>query len=171
MWSQNKKCDIAQQYDWQFIAILESSFLAISMFCRATSITGYSDDVRVTKWSMTSSFTNWARFLKLLHLFNWNGRGPYHDIPSLVWIIPPRKWWLHGICRSQAKSLEPDRCWWANLSGRRMSILVKTLEQLMLQRDLARQNNCGFSIESHLLIQLSSQFWNPRQNLQSFTSS
>ena len=103
MWSQNKKCDIAQQYDWQFIAILESSFLAISVFCLAIPITRHSEDVLVTKWSMTSSFTNWARFLKLLHLFNWNGRGPHHDIPSLVWIIPPRKWWLHGICQSQEK--------------------------------------------------------------------
>jgi hypothetical protein len=35
-----------------------------------TSITCYSDDVPVTKWLMTSSFTNSAWFLKLLHLSN-----------------------------------------------------------------------------------------------------
>jgi hypothetical protein len=75
-----QKCNIPQQYDWQFITILESSFLAISVFCLAIPITRHSEDVLVTKWSMTSSFTNWARFLKLLHLFNWNGQGPHHDI-------------------------------------------------------------------------------------------
>jgi hypothetical protein len=72
MWPQNKMQDgkIHNKNDWQFSTILGSAFLAISVFCRATSITCYSDDVLVTKWSMTSSFTNSARFLKLLHLSN-----------------------------------------------------------------------------------------------------
>ena len=41
-----QKCNIAQQYDWQFIAIIESSFLAISVFCQTFSITCHSEDVR-----------------------------------------------------------------------------------------------------------------------------
>jgi hypothetical protein len=60
-----------------------------------------------------------------------------------------------------ATSLESNKCWSTNLSGRWMSILAKTFEQLMLWQDLTRQNDWGFSIESHLLIQLSSLLWNP----------
>ena len=79
--------------------------------------------------------------LKFLQLFPWNGRGPHHDITSLIWIIPPRNWWLHGICQSQAKILESGQCWSTNLSGRGMSILAKTFEQLMLPWDLVIPHN------------------------------
>ena len=40
-----------------------------------------------------------------------------------------------------ATSLESNRCWSTNLSGRGMSISEKTFEQLMLWQDLARQND------------------------------
>jgi len=69
----------------------------------AISITRHSEDVLATKWSMTSSLTDSSRLLltnfqtRFLQLFNWNSWGPHHDITSLVWIIPPRKRWLHGI--------------------------------------------------------------------------
>jgi len=144
---------------WQVNTLRGSATLAISMFCQAIPITRHFEEVLATKWSITSSFTNSAQFLKLLHLFNKNGprNPPWYS--HLVWIIPR---WLHAICRSGATSLESNRCWSTNLSGRWMSILAKTFEQLMLWQDLTRQNNWGFSIESHLLIQLSSQFWNPR---------
>ena len=111
----------------------------------------------MTKWSMTSSFTNSAQFLltnfqtqflKLLPLFNWNCLGTHHDIHISFQLY-------HGGCMQFCQS-GCNRCWLTNLSGRGMSILTKTFEQLMLWQDLTRQNNWGFSIESHLLIQLSS---------------
>jgi hypothetical protein len=87
-----QKCNIPQQYDWQFIAILESSFLAISVFCLAIPITRHSEDVLVTKWSMTSSFTNSAWFLKLVSVqLKWSRNPPWYS--HLVWIIPR---WLHA---------------------------------------------------------------------------
>ena len=62
------------------------------MFCRATLITCYSNDVLVTKWSMTSSFTNSAWFLKLVSVqLKWSRNPPWYS--HLVWIIPR---WLHA---------------------------------------------------------------------------
>jgi hypothetical protein len=31
-------------------------------------------------------------------------QDPTMIITSLVWIIPPRKWWLHGFWQSQSKN-------------------------------------------------------------------
>jgi predicted GTPase len=44
-----QKCNIPQQCDWQFNALLGSTILAISVFRRAISITRYSEDVLATK--------------------------------------------------------------------------------------------------------------------------
>jgi hypothetical protein len=118
MWPQNKMQDgkIHNKNDWQFNPFLDQPLWQYSLFCQAIPITRHSEDVLAIKWSMTSSFPDSSRLLltnfrtRFLQLFNWNGWGPHHDITSLVWIIPPRKWWLHGFCRSQALSLESGRC-------------------------------------------------------------
>jgi hypothetical protein len=49
---------ILKQNDRQFNTLLGSAFLAIFVFCQAFSITCHSEDVVVTIWPMTSSFTN-----------------------------------------------------------------------------------------------------------------
>jgi len=122
MWSQNKmqndkihnKNDLTGQHpSWISysgnICVLPSNFNHLPFW-----------GCSMTIWPMKPSFTNSIRLLltnfrtwslKFLQLLNWNGRGPHHDITSLIWIIPPRKWWLHGIRQSQAKSLESNRCW------------------------------------------------------------
>jgi len=140
MWSKNKmqndkihnRNDLTRQHpSW----ISYSGHICV---LPAIPITRHFEDVLATKWSMTSSFTNSAQFLKLLHLFNKNGPRTHHDIHILFELY-------HDGCiqfvEVGATSLESNRCWSTNLIGKWMSILAKTFEQSMIQRDLARPYN------------------------------
>jgi hypothetical protein len=39
-------------------------------------------------------------------IFNQMAKDPTMMFLSLIWIIPPRKWWLHGISWSQGNKSE-----------------------------------------------------------------
>ena len=66
----------------------------------------------------------------------------------------------------EVTSLESGRCCQANLSGKGISILTKT----SLCYNKTWHTTKVFHLQSHLFIHLSLLFWNPWQNLQSFTS-
>jgi hypothetical protein len=90
------------------------------VLCQAFSIFYQSEDVLVTIWPMTSSFTNSTRFLltiiqsqflKFLQLFNWTGWGTHNDIhisSGLYHLGNNGCMWFNGV---EATSLEFGRCW------------------------------------------------------------
>ena len=104
----------------QFSTILGLAFLAIFVLCQAFLIFYQSEDVLVTIWLMTSSFSNSthvfltiirSRFLKTLQLFKWMAQDPTMIFTSHVWIIPFRNSGCMGFNRVEEISLESDKCW------------------------------------------------------------
>jgi len=117
MWPQNKMQNEKnpKQNDWQFNTLLGSAFLVILVFYQAFIITCHSENVVVTIWLMTPSFTNLTCLLNInLQLDFWNSCNCSIEMvedttmifTSLVWIIPPMKQWLHRIWRSQGNKSE-----------------------------------------------------------------
>jgi hypothetical protein len=117
MWPQNKMQNEKnpKQNDWQFNTLLGSAFLVILVFYQAFIITCHSENVVVTIWLMTPSFTNLTCLLNInLQLDFWNSCNCSIEMvedttmifTSLVWIIPPMKQWLHRIWWSQGNKSE-----------------------------------------------------------------
>jgi hypothetical protein len=117
MWPQNKMQNEKnpKQNDWQFNTLLGSAFLVILVFYQAFIITCHFENVVVTIWLMTPSFTNLTCLLNInLQLDFWNSCNCSIEMvedttmifTSLVWIIPPMKQWLHRIWRSQGNKSE-----------------------------------------------------------------
>jgi hypothetical protein len=70
----------------------------------------------------------------------------WHKIPQWYLKLFSRLYHLEndgcmGFGGVRVISPESNRCWWTNSSGRGMSILAKTFEQLMLQWDLVGPHN------------------------------
>ena len=124
--------------NWQFNTLLGSTFLAISIFAKHFLLFvilrmlwwqygrwHHLSQTQLDSWNLCNCSTEWCKiprwysnlFFGLYHLENDGCMG--FDGVGVI-------------------SLESDRCCSTNLSGRGMSILTKTFEQLMLLWDLVR---------------------------------
>jgi hypothetical protein len=139
----------------------------ISFFGNICVLPSNSDDLSfwgcsMTIWSMTSSFTNSARFLKLLRLFIWNGLGTHHDI--LIWFEL-----YHGGCMQFFEVRGTKSGIWqmlVNKPTRQMNVYLwqRHCSSWCLSETWLDHITMVSHLQSHLLIHLSSLFWNPWQN-------
>ena len=130
------KCRIPKQYDWLFIIILESAFLAIFAFFQALSINmsfwrcsgdNIANDTLLHRLHLSLAHQlsdSILAILETVHL-KWLRTPPWHHISYLDYTT--EKLVVAWDLSESSKILESGRCWSTNLNGRGMSYLDKDI--------------------------------------------